>query len=96
VCYDRAGLESRKEHRPKTTTQDLAAAMSIALLTEEEYLTLQTLGEFDTKTSSWIGTPADSRDQGGALWGDRSYGRVFIGCNGAQSCYAARRVSGAC
>jgi Protein of unknown function (DUF4256) len=94
VCYDREGLESRKEHRPKTTAMDLAAAMGVALLTEEEYLTLQKLGEFDTKTSSWIATPADFREQGGALWGGRSYGRVFIGCNGAQSYYAARGFRG--
>jgi hypothetical protein len=94
VCYDREGLESRKEHRPKTTAMDLAAAMGIALLTEEEYLALQKLGEFDTKTSSWIATPADFREQGGALWGGRSYGRVFIGCNGAQSYYAARGFRG--
>lgn len=94
VCYDRAGLESRKEHRPKTTALDLAAAMGIALLTEEEYLALQKLGEFDMKTSSWIATPADFREQGGALWGGRSYGRVFIGCNGAQSYYAARGFRG--
>ena len=94
VCYDRAGLESRKEHRPKTTAMDLAAAMGIELLTEEEYLALQTLGEFDTKTSSWLATPADFREQGGALWGGRSYGRVFIGCNGAQSYYAARGFRG--
>ena len=94
VCYDRESLESRKEHRPKTTAMDLAAAMGIALLTEEEYLALQKLGEFDTKTSSWIATPTDFREQGGALWGGRSYGRVFIGCNGAQSYYAARGFRG--
>ena len=94
VCYDREGLESRKEHRPKTTAMDLAAGMDIALLTEEEYLALQKLGEFDTKTSSWIATPADFREQGGALWGGQSYGRVFIGCNGAQSYYAARGFRG--
>ena len=94
VCYDRAGLESRKEHRPKATAMDIAVAMGIALLTEEEYLALQKLGEFDTKTSSWIATPADFREQGGALWGGRSYGRVFIGCNGAQSYYAARGFRG--
>ena len=68
--------------------------MSIALLTEEEYLALQKLGEFDTKTSSWIATPADFREQGGALWGGWSYGRVFIGCNGAQSYYAGRGFRG--
>jgi hypothetical protein len=85
---------SRKEARPKTTAMDLATEMGVALLTEEEYLALQKLGEFDTKTSSWIATPADFREQGGALWGGRSYGRVFIGCNGAQSYYAARGFRG--
>lgn len=95
VCYDRAGWLSRKEARPRTTALDLAAEMGIALLTEAEYLALQTLGEFDRKTSSWIATPADFRGQGGALWGGRSYGRVFIGCNGAQSYYAARAFRGA-
>jgi hypothetical protein len=90
VCYDREGWLSRKEARPKTTAMDLATEMGIALLTEGEYLALQKLGEFDTKTSSWIATPADFREQGGALWGGRSYGRVFIGCNGPQSYYAAR------
>ena len=94
VCYDREGWLSRKEARPKTTAMDLATEMGIALLTEEEYLALQKLGEFDTKTSSWIATPADFREQGGALWGGRSYGRVFIGCNGAQSYYAARGFRG--
>ena len=94
VCYDREGWLSRKEARPKTTAMDLAAEMGIALVTEEEYLALQKLGEFDTKTSSWIATPADFREQGGALWGGRSYGRVFIGCNGAQSYYAARGFRG--
>ena len=95
VCYDREGWLSRKEARPKTTAIDLATEMGIALLTEEEYLALQKLGEFDTKTSSWIATPADFRTQGGALWGGRSYGRVFIGCNGAQSYFAARGFRGA-
>jgi len=94
VCYDREGWLSRKEARPKTTAMDLATEMGIALLTEEEYLELQKLGEFDLKTSNWIGTPADFREQGGALWGGRSYGRVFIGCNGAQSYYAARGFRG--
>ena len=94
VCYDREGWLSRKEAWPKTTALDLATEMGIALLTEEEYLALQKLGEFDTKTSSWIATPADFREQGGALWGGRSYGRVFIGCNGAQSYYAARGFRG--
>jgi hypothetical protein len=90
VCYDREGWESRKEHRPKNTAIDLASAMGVELLTEEEYLALQKLGDFDTKTSSWIKTPADIRELGGALYCDRRYGRVFTGHNGAQSYYAAR------
>ena len=94
VCYDRAGLESRKEHRPQTTAMDMADIMGITMLTEGEYLALQQLGEFDTKTSSWIATPTGFRAQGGALWGGRSYGRVFIGCNGAQSYYAVRGFRG--
>jgi hypothetical protein len=94
VCYDREGWLSRKEARPKTTAMDMATEMGIALLTEEEYLALQRLDEFDKKASSWIATPADFRAQGGALWGGRSYGRVFIGCNGAQSYYAARGFRG--
>jgi hypothetical protein len=94
VCYDREGWESRKEHRPKSTAMDMAAAMGVQLLTEEEYLGLQKLGEFDMKTSSWVKTPADMRELGGALYGDRRYGRVFIGHNGAQSYYAARAFRG--
>ena len=94
VCYDREGLESRKEHRPKTTAMDMAAAMGIELLTEEEYFALQKLGEFDTKTSSWVKTPADIRKLGGALYCDRRYGRVFVGHNGAQSYYSARAFRG--
>ena len=94
VCYDREGLESRKEHRPKTTAMDMAAAMGIELLTEEEYLELQKLGDFDTKTSSWVKTPADIRKLGGALYCDHRYGRVFVGHNGAQSYYAARAFRG--
>jgi hypothetical protein len=94
VCYDREGWLSRKEARPKTTAMDLAAEMGIELLTEDEYLALQKLGEFDTKTSSWVKTPADIRKLGGALYGDRRYGRVFIGHNGAQSYYAARAFRG--
>jgi hypothetical protein len=94
VCYDREGWESRKEHRPKTTAMDMAAAMGIELLTEEQYLELQKLGEFDTKTSSWVKTPADIRKLGGALYCDRRYGRVFVGHNGAQSYYAARAFRG--
>ena len=94
VCYDREGLESRKEHRPKTTAMDMAAAMGIELLTEEEYLELQKLGDFDTKTSSWVKTPADIRKLGGALYCDRRYGRVFVGYNGAQSYYSGRGFRG--
>ena len=94
VCYDREGLESRKEHRPKNTAMDMAAAMGVELLTEEQYLELQTLGNFDTKTSSWVKTPFDIRELGGALYCDRRYGRVFVGHNGAQSYYAARGFRG--
>jgi hypothetical protein len=94
VCYDREGLESRKEHRPKTTAMDMAAAMGVELLTEEQYLELQKLGDFDTKTSSWVKTPADIRELGGALYCDRRYGRVFVGHNGAQSYYAASAFRG--
>jgi hypothetical protein len=94
VCYDRDGLESRKEHRPKTTATDMAAAMGVELLTEEQYFELQKLGEFDTKTSSWVKTPADIRKLGGALYCDRRYGRVFVGHNGAQSYYSARAFRG--
>lgn len=94
VCYDREGLESRKEHRPKTTAMDMAEEMDIELLTEEQYLELQTLGEFDLKTSSWVKAPAEIRKRGGALYGERRYGRVFVGHNGAQSYYAARGFRG--
>jgi hypothetical protein len=94
VCYDREGLESRKEHRPKNTAMDMAAAMGIELLTEEEYQELQKLGNFDTKTSSWVKTPSDIRKLGGALYCDRRYGRVFVGHNGAQSYYSARAFRG--
>ncbi|MEO6753374.1 MAG: DUF4256 domain-containing protein [Chthoniobacteraceae bacterium] len=94
VCYDREGLESRKEHRPKNTAMDMAAAMGIELLTEEQYLELQKLGEFDTKTTTWVKTPADIRKLGGALFGDRRFGRVFIYHNGAQSYYSARGFRG--
>ncbi len=95
VCYDREGWESRKEHRPKNTAMDMAAAMGIELLTEEEYFALQKIGEFDLKTSSWVKTPAQIRKLGGALYCDRRYGRVFVGHNGAQSYYAARGFRGA-
>jgi hypothetical protein len=94
VCYDREGLESRKEHRPKNTAMDMATAMGIDLLTEEQYLELQKFGDFDTKTSSWVKTPSDIRKLGGALYCDRRYGRVFVGHNGAQSYYAARAFRG--
>jgi hypothetical protein len=95
VCYDREGWLSRKEARPKTTAMDLAAELGVTLLTEEEYFALQKLGEFDTKTSSWIATPTDTRERGGALYGERRYGRTFVGHNGAQSYYAARGFRGA-
>jgi hypothetical protein len=94
VCYDREGWESRKEHRPKTTAMDMAAAMGVELLTEEEYLELQKFGDFDTKTSSWVKTPSQIRKLGGALYCDRRYSRVFVGHNGAQSYYAARGFRG--
>src|SRR5512133_288084 len=94
VCYDREGLESRKEHKPENNAVDMAAGMGIELLTEEQYLELQKLGEFDTKTSSWVKTPADIRKLGGALYCDRRYGRVFVGHNGAQSYYSARAYRG--
>jgi hypothetical protein len=94
VCYDREGLESRKEHRPANTAMDMAAAMGIELLTEGEYFELQKLGDFDTKTSSWVKTPADIRKLGGALYCDRRYGRVFVGHNGAQSYYSSRAFRG--
>ena len=94
VCYDREGLESRKEHKPENTAIDMASAMGIELLTEEQYLELQNFGDFDTKTSSWVKTPADIRKLGGALYCDRRYGRVFVGHNGAQSYYSARAFRG--
>jgi hypothetical protein len=89
-CYDRQGLESRKEHKPENTAMDMAAAMGVELLTEEQYVQLQKLGEFDTKTSSWVKTPDNIRKLGGALYCDRRYGRVFVGHNGAQSYYSGR------
>ena len=93
-CYDREALDSRKEHKPKNSVVDMAASMGIELLTEEQYGELQKLGEFDTKTSSWVKTPAEIRKLGGALYGDRRYGRVFVGHNGAQSYYGARAFRG--
>ena len=94
LCYDRAALDSRKEHKPKNSVVDLAAELGIELLTEAEYFELQTLGEFDTKTSSWLQTPAEIRKLGGAIYGDRRYGRVFVGHNGAQSYYSGRGFRG--
>ncbi|HOZ70371.1 MAG TPA: DUF4256 domain-containing protein [Chitinophagaceae bacterium] len=94
VCYDREGLESRKEHAPKNNAADMAAAMGIDLMSVEEYQSLQQLGPFDSKTSSWLKTPATIRDLGGALFGDFRYGSVFIYHNGAQSYYAARAFRG--
>jgi hypothetical protein len=93
-CYDREALESRKEHRPKNNAIDMAATMGIELLTEAEYQELQKLGNFDTKTSSWVKTPFDIRKLGGALYCDRRYGRVFVGHNGAQSYYGGRAFRG--
>ena len=95
LCYDREALNSRKEHKPKTSVMDMAEAMGIEVLTEEQYMELQKLGDFDSKTSSWIKTPADIRKLGGALYGERRYGRVFVGHNGAQSYYSARAFRGA-
>ena len=94
VCYDREALESRKEHKPEGSAAGMAAAMGVDLLTEEQYRDLQKLGDFDTKTSSWIKTPPDVRSLGGALFCDRRYGRVFVYHNGAQSYYAARAFRG--
>lgn len=94
LCYDRAALDSRKEHKPKSSVIDMAAAMHVDLLSEEEYFELQQSGEFDTKSSSWIKTPAEIRKLGGALYCDRRYGRVFVGHNGAQSYYSGRGFRG--
>jgi hypothetical protein len=94
LCYDREALESRKKHKPADSAEDVAAAMGIELLTEEEYRELQTLGEFDTTTSSWVRTPARIRDLGGALFCDRRYDTVFLYHNGAESYYAARGFRG--
>src|ERR1700751_6262688 len=94
VCYDREALESRKEHKPENNAMDMAAAMGIELITEEQYRELQKLGNFDTKTSSWVKTPFDIRELGGALFADRRYGRVFVYHNGASSYYAARAFRG--
>jgi hypothetical protein len=94
LCYDGEALKSRKEHKPKGSALDMAAAMGVELLTEEQYRELQTLGEFDTKTSSWIHTPDEIRKLGGALFCDRRYEHVFTYHNGAESYYAARAFRG--
>ncbi|KGX91362.1 hypothetical protein N781_04695 [Pontibacillus halophilus JSM 076056 = DSM 19796] len=90
VCYDREALESRKKHKPDNSALDLAKEMGVRLLTEEQYRYLQKLDHVDYKTSSWVETPADIREQGGALFCDRRYGHVFLYHNGAESYYAAR------
>jgi len=95
VCYDHEAQESRKENKPANNAVDMAAAMGIELLTEAQYRELQKLGNFDTKTSSWVKTPADIRELGGALFCDRRYNTVFVYHNGAQSYYAARGFRGA-
>lgn len=94
LCYDRAALESRKQHKPESSAVDVAAAMGIELLSEGEYRTLQKLGNFDAKTSSWLKTPAEIRKLGGALFADHRYGQVFVYHNGAESYYAARGFRG--
>ena len=94
VCYDREALDSRKENKPRTSAVEMAGEMGIDLLTEEQYRELQKLGEFDTKTSSWVKTPEEIRTLGGALYCDRRYGRVFVYHNGAQSYYAGRGFRG--
>jgi hypothetical protein len=95
ICYDRQALDSRKENKPKNSAMDMASAMGIEILTEEQYRELQKLGEFDTKTSSWVETPAAIRKLGGALFCDRRYDHVFVYHNGAESYYAARAFRGA-
>jgi hypothetical protein len=94
LCYDREALDSRKENKPKDCALEMAASMGIELLTEDRYRELQKLGQFDTKTSSWIWTPPDFRSLGGALFCDRRFGRVFVYCNGAESYFAARGFRG--
>jgi hypothetical protein len=94
ICYDREGLESRKEHKPENTAMDMSAAMRIELLTEDQYRELQKFGNFDLKTSSWVKTPAEIRKLGGALFCDRRYNHVFVYHNGAESYYAVRGFRG--
>jgi len=94
VCYDREGLEARKSNKPNNNAIDMAAAMGIELLTEEQYRELQKLGNFDTKTSSWVKTPSDIRKLGGAIFADRRYGNVFVYHNSAPSYYSARAFRG--
>lgn len=94
LCYDAAALAARKKHKPADSAVNMATAMGIELLTETEYRALQRLGEFDTKTSSWVRTPADIREAGGALFCDRRFGHVFLYHNGAESYYAARGFRG--
>lgn len=94
TCYDAEARSARKEHKPESSAVEMAAAMGVELLTEQQYRELQMLGEFDTRTSSWIETPSDVRARGGALFCDRRYGRVFVYHNGAQSYYAARGFRG--
>jgi hypothetical protein len=94
-CYDRAALDARKEHKPQNSAIDAAADMGIEILTEEQYRELQQFGKFDTKTSSWLKTPADIRKHGGAIFGDYRYETIFIYHNGAESYYAARGFRGA-
>ena len=90
ICYDREALDSRKEHKPKNSAMDMATAMGVELLTEEQYHALQKLGNFDTKSSSWLKAPAEIRKLGGAIFGDRRFGRVFVYHNGAESYYSGR------
>ena len=94
VCYDREALDARKEHKPKDSALDMAAAMGVEILTEAQYRELQKLGEFDTKSSSWVKTPADIRKLGGSLFCDRRFGHVFVYHNGAESYYGSRGFRG--